>query len=192
MRILIAEDEEGIADLYKISFEDRNHQVVITHDGLECLDAYYKELENAKKDTNNSNNNNGKNKNGIDKGQTTATYSRTPFDAVILDYRMPKKDGMEVAREILAIMPKQRIIFISAYVMQTLEESVKTLRQIVELIQKPVELDTIINRVEDTEIWSGLQKLNVNVKEVKRMNLNHSELTDLYNGLKKLQRNIGI
>jgi response regulator RpfG family c-di-GMP phosphodiesterase len=105
---------------------------------------------------------------------------------------MPKKDGMEVAREILAIMPKQRIIFISAYVMQTLEESVKTLRQIVELIQKPVELDTIINRVEDTEIWSGLQKLNVNVKEVKRMNLNHSELTDLYNGLKKLQRNIGI
>lgn len=49
MRILVAEDEEGIADLYKISFEDRNHQVVITHDGIECLNAYYKEIEETKK-----------------------------------------------------------------------------------------------------------------------------------------------
>jgi DNA-binding NarL/FixJ family response regulator len=32
---------------------------------------------------------------------------------VILDYKMPKINGMEVAKEILAINPHQRIIFSS-------------------------------------------------------------------------------
>lgn len=74
----------------------------------------------------------------------SSIYAKTPFDVVILDYRMPRKDGMEVAREILATTPRQRIIFISAYTLQTLEESVKTLHQVVELIQKPADIDTII------------------------------------------------
>ena len=40
---------------------------------------------------------------------------------------------MEVAKEILAINPHQRIIFASAYVWETLIDSVKELKQIVEL-----------------------------------------------------------
>jgi CheY-like chemotaxis protein len=41
----------------------------------------------------------------------------SPFDVVVLDYKMPSKDGMEVAKEILQINPYQRIIFASAYVL---------------------------------------------------------------------------
>jgi CheY-like chemotaxis protein len=38
-----------------------------------------------------------------------------PFDAVILDYKMSKINGMQVAKEILAVNSHQRIIFASAY-----------------------------------------------------------------------------
>jgi CheY-like chemotaxis protein len=50
---------------------------------------------------------------------------------------MPGMNGMDVAKEILEVSPHQRIIFASAYVEETLEESVKQLKQVVELMQKP-------------------------------------------------------
>jgi hypothetical protein len=46
-------------------------------------------------------------------------------------------NGMDVAKEILAVNPHQRIIFASAYVKETLQESVKQLKQIVEIMQNP-------------------------------------------------------
>ena len=39
-----------------------------------------------------------------------------PYDAVILDYKMPDRNGIEVAKEILAVNSHQRIIFVSAFV----------------------------------------------------------------------------
>ena len=52
---------------------------------------------------------------------------------------MPKINGMEVAKEILAVNPHQRIIFASAYVKETLVDSIQQLNQIVELLQKPLD-----------------------------------------------------
>jgi DNA-binding NtrC family response regulator len=101
---------------------------------------------------------------------------------------MPKKDGMEVAKEILAIEPKQRILFASAYVLETLVDSVKNLQQVVELIQKPFELDPFVDLIEDKGIYSELEKLNVNAKEIKDLNPTHQQVQDLLEGLKKLQR----
>ena len=51
------------------------------------------------------------------------------FDVVILDYKMPKRDGLEVAKEILEVNPEQWIIFTSAYVKKMLEESVEGLKR---------------------------------------------------------------
>ena len=50
------------------------------------------------------------------KAQGSPPSTTSPFDVVVLDYKMPGKDGMEVAKEILTINPDQRIIFASAYV----------------------------------------------------------------------------
>jgi len=167
MKILVAEDEPTIALQYEIALKDRDHDVTITSDGEQCLEAFYKELEQQ---------------------EFSHKSKKPPFDAVILDYRMPKKDGMEVAKEILAIEPKQRILFASAYVVETLVDSVKSLRQVVELIQKPFELDPFLDLVEDKGIFAELEKLNVNVKGIKDLNPSHQQIRDLLDGLKKLQK----
>ncbi|AIF84977.1 response regulator with CheY-like receiver, AAA-type ATPase, and DNA-binding domains [Candidatus Nitrososphaera evergladensis SR1] len=168
MKILVAEDEPNIAKVYKISFEERGHEVIVTHNGVECLEEYSRHLEQ------------------------TSGHNAAPFDVVLLDYRMPKKDGMEVAREILALVPKQRIIFVSAYVLETLQDSVKTLSRVVEMMQKPFEIDDLVSLVEDTSIWKGLEQLNVNVGELRKMNATHDQLLGLYEGLRAIQKGRGI
>ncbi|HEX9318615.1 MAG TPA: response regulator, partial [Nitrososphaeraceae archaeon] len=46
---------------------------------------------------------------------TTTKQQNQPFDVVVLDYKMPKLDGFEVARKIISSNPHQRIILASAY-----------------------------------------------------------------------------
>jgi CheY-like chemotaxis protein len=102
-----------------------------------------------------------------------------PFDIVLLDYLMPQINGLDVAKEILSINPHQRIIFASAYVKETLEESVKCLNKIVELIQKPFTIDNLISTMEDKEIFAELQELNVDIDMVKAVNPTHEQIMDL-------------
>ena len=47
---------------------------------------------------------------------------------MIFDYRMPNKDGLAAAIEILELCPSQRIMFASAYTDETLVAAVKNLR----------------------------------------------------------------
>jgi CheY-like chemotaxis protein len=169
MKILLAEDEIDVAILYKTMLEDRGHQITITNNGEECLQVYHEELQNVTLNTDPS-------------------EHVQPFDAVILDYKMPKKDGMEVAKEILAVNPHQRIIFASAYVKDVLIESVRQLNQTVELIQKPFVEDVLVDTIEDKEIYSQLQKLNINIDDIKAANLRHEQLRDILEVLKKLDK----
>ena len=164
MRILIAEDEPDIAMQYKIVLEEKNHEVVIAENGEACLKAYHEALKRMPKSGNN------------------------PFDAVVLDYRMPKKNGMQVAKEILAANPHQRIIFASAYVKDTLVDSIKELRQVVELMQKPFELDALVGTLEDKEIYKRLEQLNVKVQQIKDLDPTHEQVRDLMEGLRKVQK----
>src|ERR687885_2915455 len=148
MEILIAEDDSDTASSYKKALEEGNHKVTITDNGEHCLKIYHEKLEDVKYKTN-------------------ATEHIQPFDAVILDYKMPKIDGMEVAKEILSVNPRQRIIFASAYVKETLLDSIKNLHQIVELMQKPFAVKTLLDTIEDKETYSELLELNVDIDLIK-------------------------
>lgn len=118
MRVLISEDVRHTAMQYKIALEEKSHEVITTENGDECLKIYH-EKQNEKNN----------------------------FDAVILDYRMPSKDGMTIAKQIRAINPDQRIIFASAYLKDALVDSMKDLHGI-EFIEKPFELDELVEIVE--------------------------------------------
>jgi hypothetical protein len=57
-----------------------------------------------------------------------------------------------------------------------LVDSVQQLNQPVELLQKPFGQDESVDTIEDKEIYSELQKLNVNIDDIKAANLRHEQL----------------
>jgi CheY-like chemotaxis protein len=169
MEILIAEDDSDTASSYKKALEEENHKVTITDNGEHCLKIYHEKLQDVRY-------------------KTSATEHIQPFDAVILDYKMPKINGMEVAKEILAVNSHQRIIFASAYVKATLEESIKQINQVVELMQKPFGPDALIDTVEDKEIYDELKQFNLDIDIFKVANFRHEQLKGVLEVLRKLQK----
>jgi len=103
-------------------------------------------------------------------GSKKSSSHSSPFDVVVLDYKMPRKNGLEVAKQILEWTPDQRIIFASAYVEETLQDSVRQLEQVVELIQKPFNVDVLVEVIEDLEIFKSVKKLSRMVRQVKDVN----------------------
>lgn len=168
MKILIAEDEENISMLYRIALESNQHVVTCTKDGEECVQQYKSAISR------------------LPAGRDPEVPASPPYDVVILDYRMPRMDGMDAAKHILKMQPKQRIIFASAFVKETLMESIKELDQVVELLQKPFEIDVLVDTVEDKSIYQQLEKLNVNIKHLMGWNPSHAQVRDLLDGLLKL------
>jgi CheY-like chemotaxis protein len=193
MRILIAEDESDISHTYRVALESRNHDVNIANDGISCLRIYREELANRKKTSSD------KSKKYDNKAQDRP-LATTPFDAVVLDYKMPGKDGMEVAKEILTINPDQRIIFASAYVKETLENSVKELKRVVELLQKPFEIQAFVDTIEDKQVYEELKKIMTNIRAIDDNNpssgqvpsdpsTSRERMRDLFECLRKIQEN---
>jgi CheY-like chemotaxis protein len=177
MDILIAEDEKDIAFAYRKALEERKHFVTVTNDGQDCVNTYKKRLQSLAKE--------GR--------ESTSSALPIPFDVVILDYKMPKKDGLQAAKEIFSVRPKQRVIFASAYVKNTLEESLRELEQVVEVMQKPFDVNALIDTIEDKQISDGLKTLMSSLTKIKkekggRLDPSQDEIRDLFEGLKKIQK----
>ena len=68
------------------------------------------------------------------------------------------------------------IIFVSAYVEDTLSHSIKELNIPVEVLQKPVSNDVLMNTIEDKEIYDELKRLRLNPEEFKKAGFNHEVL----------------
>jgi CheY-like chemotaxis protein len=171
MNILLAEDEIDIASIYKETLESRNHRVTITSGGEDCLKAYHNAFQEM-----------------ISSQPETMTRFQLPFDIVLLDYKMPQINGLEVAKEILAVNSHQRIIFASAFVIETLEISIKELKRAVELIQKPFTLMKLIDIIEDKEVYTELQKFNVDLEVVRAFAPTHEQIIDLLEKLRIFQK----
>jgi len=160
MKILIVEDEVDLLEEYQTFLESHDHKVVLATNGESALNTYF--------------------------SKTNKESNLPYFDIVVLDYQLPGKNGMQVASEILSKYPEQRILFASAYVEDTLKESIKTLKQIVELLQKPFSLQTMLSIIEDTRTYAELEKLNVDIKNLKNIEPTHAQITTYLDIMKKL------
>ena len=170
MRILIAEDDKDIARSYTDLFKGRGHSVIITHDGKECVKTYAVAMEMA----------------FASKKQNGAAVM--PFDVVLLDYRMPNENGLEVAREILALKPDQRVMFVSAYVKDALEDSIRRLRHAIELVEKPFDPQNLISAVEDTKVFAALKQLNTSLQQIVELDLSDKQQMDLLSNVRRVMK----
>ncbi len=123
LNILIAEDEEDIAEQYKMGFEDRGHKVTITYNGVECINVYRRAR------------------------QTLNDEEPIIYDAVIIDHNMPLKNGATLAEEIRDINPEQTIVFATAYGNQLITglDSFED----VDILAKPLSIKNLIRLVEE-------------------------------------------
>jgi CheY-like chemotaxis protein len=160
------EDDSEIASLYNHVLVDKGHVVTLARTAEECLKIYSKRLQEV---------------------QVKKPLIRDvqPYEAVILDYKMPDRNGIEVAKEILAISPHQRIIFVSAYVEDTLSNSIKELKIPVEVLQKPVSNKVLVDTIEDREIYEQLKKLEINIEAFKQAGFSHELLKKILDIIKK-------
>lgn len=84
-------------------------------------------------------------------GQECVTeYSVNPkYDVVILDYNMPKKNGFEAAKEIMAINPNQCIFFISSFGDEIASKIAGMgWRNKTQFVEKPFSSAMLLNKVE--------------------------------------------
>jgi len=117
LRILVAEDERELLRFYKVLLEDKGYSVVTAKDGQECLDAYQAGMK-----------------------------AKSGFDLVILDHRMPKFNGMDVANKIAAISPSQKFLMITAYA-DLIDTSQRPKNM--KIMSKPFEVDELISMINE-------------------------------------------
>jgi CheY-like chemotaxis protein len=166
LEILVAEDHPDTARVYRMTLEDRGHWVTIATNGEDCLKIYHEVYQKIILRSN-------------------PKEHIQPFDVVVLDYKMPKINGIEVAKEILTVNSRQRIVLASAYLQDTLIKSLQQLKQIVEVLNKPFSQQELLGTVENAEIYSELKELDVDVETLKGANLTNEQLRDLIPSLIK-------
>ena len=163
--LLLMEDDPEISSLYSQVLKDRGHKVNLVHTAEQCLKIYGKRLHRAQM-----------------RGKSLRHVQ--PYDAVILDYKMPDRNGIEVAKEIQAINSHQRIIFVSAFVEEWFD-SIKELKSPVEFLQKPVSNKKLIDTIELTEVFEQLERLNIDTEAFKQARISHEVLNEIIVIVKK-------
>jgi CheY-like chemotaxis protein len=83
---------------------------------------------------------------GAEEALDVFRISQQPIDLVLLDVLMPETDGVELAEQILAHRPGQRIIFMSAYPAEVLaEHGLQDLEVL--FLAKPYTMDELRDKV---------------------------------------------
>ena len=140
LKVLIAEDEDDIAQQYKMVLEELGHEVERAKDGEECLKIFHNALEKNYKDRPN------------------------PYDVILLDYLMPIMDGIEAAKVILEECPEQRIIFVTGHGPKLLSGLID-FEKPVEILVKPVPLTALIAKIENRRQKEIAKKLYHKLKK---------------------------
>ena len=126
MNVLVAEDNLFTIQQYKHVLEKNGYSVTTARDGEECMRKYNEAFLSL----------------------DTESIESGPFDVVLIDNNMPKKSGAEAVREILERCPNQRIIFASAYNINSILSAPGVLKDSVEILQKPFSLNTMIAKIQ--------------------------------------------
>ena len=163
-KILVGDDDVDFADYYQKPFQKVGYSAVITQDGQACLEVYQKEFSKV---------NPFQSDNADDKPIVF------PFDVVILEYKPPKMNGIEVAKKILEQNRRQKIMFISSVAEDLMYESVHHLHKMVELVRKSFDPRGLVETIEDVEANRMFDKMNEVLELIIESRTDPEELSEL-------------
>ena len=125
MRILMLNDSEDSLSSYKRELRLRNHRLFVTNTPETFLKLDQSELQEIF-------------------FKTDPVEHIQPFDAVILDCESCGASGMEIAKEILTVNPRQRILLIltSEVYQSTAKKPLEEVKTSFAILQKPVGIHT--------------------------------------------------
>jgi CheY-like chemotaxis protein len=167
MRLLLTEDLKA-AKTHKLALKRRGHIVTLALNGEDCLKIYNDRLQKVAL-------------------RPDPNEHIQPFDAVVLDYDIPKMNGIEVTKEILTVNPHQRVILTSDDDKAT-SKGLGQLNQKAEILKKPFSEQMLIEKIEDVHIYSALKELNIDIDDIKRAHLTHEQLRKVLQILRKRKR----
>ena len=163
MNILMLNDNENKVLGYKRELEFRNHNLLVTKTPEACLKLYQSELQEIF-------------------FKTDPVEHVQPFDVVILDCDSCGAGGIEVAKEILAVNPRQRIVLIvTAEVYQSISKSSDEVKSSLAILRKPIGNHRIVDIIELKEVYLELQKMHVDIYIIKRANFRHEQIISILN-----------
>lgn len=136
-RILIAEDNPSIAETYKMFLESYGYEVILAANGRECTRIF------------------------DDLVSSRTNLGMEGFKIIVLDYHLPGKDGIDIAKYILSVSPSERILIASSYPAEVIRKSAQGLKCPVELLLKPFDLDSLLDVVEGRSITLAIGTRNV-------------------------------
>jgi CheY-like chemotaxis protein len=168
VKLLVVEDDYSTADLYRHIFEGRGHDVTVVNGGEQCLKTYSEQLT-------------------IVRDSPAAHEHASPYDSIILDYKLPDINGLQVAKEILALNLHQRIIIVSAYAWEIITQASRGSNLSIEVLEKPISNQVLIDTVEDTAAFKGLMKFDLNIGAIKKGGFNQNQLRDVSDILKNVK-----
>jgi CheY-like chemotaxis protein len=168
VKLLVAEDDYSTADLYRRILKGRGHDVTVVNRGEQCLKTYREQLT-------------------IVRDSPAAHGHESPYDSVILDYKLPDINGLQVAKEILTLNLHQRIIIVSAYASEIISQASRGSNLPMEVLEKPVSNQVLIDTVEDTATFKGLKKIDLNIGAFKKGGFSHEQLRDVSDILKNVK-----
>jgi DNA-binding LytR/AlgR family response regulator len=164
MRILMLNDNEDSVSSYKRELGFRNHRLFVTNTHEAFLKLYQRELQDIF-------------------FKTDPVEHIQPFDVLVLDCESCGASGMEIAKEILTVNPRQRIVLIlipEVYqsIAKKRSEEVKTSFAI---LQKPVSIHRLLDIIELKEVYSELEKMHVDTDVIRRANFRHDQILSILN-----------
>jgi DNA-binding NtrC family response regulator len=164
MKILLLDDDENSVSCYKRQLKLRNHSLYVTSTPEACLKLYQSELQEIFL-------------------KTDPVEHIQPFDAVILDSDSCRVSGMGIAKEILTVNSRQRVVLILASeVYQSIaKDHAEETQTSLAILQEPVTIHSILDMVELKEVYSKLEKMHIDTDVIKRANFRHEQIVKILN-----------
>jgi response regulator RpfG family c-di-GMP phosphodiesterase len=165
MKILLLNDDEDRVSSYRRELKLRNHSLHVTSTPGPCLKLYQSELQEIF-------------------FNTDPVEHIQPFDIVILECESSGVSGIEIAKEILTVNPRQRIVLVltsEVYHHSITKKLAEEASTSLAIIQGPAAIQSVIDLIELKEVYSELRKMQVDTDAIRRANFRHEQILNILN-----------